>query len=212
MTHLIIAFIVMPALLVLSGCGNGTLSRSQAESMIEEKLEKAKELPTKDIQVGRHWFRFKENNGGKSCLIAMADSDSWLPGSVAYATQGTNWSEAAQQGYITAELVGVHIDGFSKKEDALICQIAVTDKARPFIKESRNDIITLSLADSAAVKVTGVTKPADMFGHTISEAEYQITYKPNNLGDALRKNNENLMPSRDRKAAFQLFDDGWRLN
>jgi hypothetical protein len=193
--------------MVLGGCGNGSLSRGKAEDLIEKKLNETKEWPTVDIQVGKHYFNL---NPEKSCLIAMK-SGSNPAGYVPYRTHGLDWSSADKEGFIAVETQEYAGRFLGSDYRALQCTIKLTDKAQPFVKQAREDVVTLGIADGADVEVTGVTKPADMGGQTFAEAEYKLTYKLNALGKALKRDNETLAQSRDRKEGFRLFDDGWRL-
>ncbi len=64
------------------------------------------------------------------------------------------------------------------------------------------------VADVDKVVIDGITKPAEMNGHTMCRAEYTVHYKPNPLGEILL-NKQQLVQK--NAALFILYDDGWKL-
>lgn len=211
-----LAFVSM--VLLFSGCGDGGLSRSEAKKAIVEKLNNEKDFPEVSVQVGEHYFTPPANEYKLDtvCYSLMAEGRN-PAGYVPYSQPRgywNNWHAASENGYITTtphEFSGVYL---GSSYTALKCTIKLTDKAKPFIlKKDRGDVVTLKVVDGIDVEVTGVTKPADMFGHTVSEAEYTYTYKLNDLGKSLSTASVDANKDNPRKgkAAFRLFDDGWRL-
>ena len=98
------------------------------------------------------------------------------------------------------------------------CTMTIVPAARQYIKSEKNigDVwdkqrkeIALNGFDGVSVDVSGMTQPATAGGRSVVLAEFEYTLTLNPLGTALRKSSGN--PSRQGKAVFVLYDDGWRV-
>lgn len=69
---------------------------------------------------------------------------------------------------------------------AIKCTIRLTDKAQKYVlKTEGGDRVTLKVVGGVDIGVTGVTKPADMLGQTVSEVECLDIYEAGPCGYAL---------------------------
>lgn len=207
---------VVTAILSLAGCGESGLSRGKAENAIEKHLNGSGDFPTVSVQVGEHFFSppSAEYRLDTVCFSLM-ESGRNPAGYLPYRQpQGDwrNWHAASEAGFITATPQEFRGRFLGSDYTAIKCTIKLTDQARKYVlKTEDRDVVTLKAVESVDANVTGVTKPADMSGQTISEAEYTYTYAFNPLGKALAGPEQEGAKPREGKALFRLFDDGWRL-
>lgn len=206
---------ILSVLVSLSGCGDG-LSREDAEKAIEERLNEAKEFPTVSLDTGDRFFiPPAEPYALESvCPSLMKTGQRATGGFVPRHDPGgpwTDWEAAREAGFIAVSAQMFYYRDLGRPFTAIKCMSQLTDKAKEYVVE--NDFFRgtiLKAVEAVEVTVTGVTKPAEMVGHTLSEVEYTITYKLNPLGQALAGSKE-AEDEQKHRAAFQLFDDGWRL-
>lgn len=124
----------------------------------------------------------------------------------------TDWDAAREAGFVALNAQMFSYRDLGRPFTAVKCTPELTDRAGAYVV-ARDDFYrgtVFKAVESVEVTVTGVTKPAEMVGHTLSEVEYTITYKLNPLGQALAGSKE-AEDEQKHRAVFQLFDDGWRL-
>ena len=213
----------MPLLLFLAACGaSGELSRSEAEKALEKKINEGGDFPTVAVQVGEHYFQPLQGGYPSEyvCFPLMASGRNpagYLP-YTAPRGKWRNWEAAAKAGFIVATAQEVRGKFLGMDYTATKCTIRLTDKAKPFIKDSdRGGLVTLRPIDGVNVKVTGVTKPTQGTGQTASEVEFSFDFRFNSLGEALSApgldstDSSDLRKGGSSRALFKLYDDGWRL-
>jgi hypothetical protein len=103
------------------------------------------------------------------------------------------------------------------KDDGYLLTNGFSEKAKPFVtvkKEDgvlgKTDFYYLQLAIVDKIIVNGISQPADLFGHRVCEAKYEIKYKPNALGEKLKIEPDKL--KKTGNALFVLTDNGWELD
>jgi len=223
--RLMIPQIAIVALLFsLQACGGqGGLSRSKAAKAIEERVNAKGDYPTVAVQVGDHYFSPESGEYRLDTVCFPLMEHGRNPAGYVPYTQPKgkwrNWQAAAEGGFITAtaqEIRGVYL---GMPYTAIKCTIRLTDKAEPFVKQKDGrDVVTLKAVERVDIKVTGLSKPGDLYGQTVSEAEFTYAFKFNPLGKALAEPTKSLTgsaPQEERpnqgRALFKLYDDGWRL-
>lgn len=223
-TSPILCSVILVSLFGLSACGDSSgLSRGKAADMIQEKINKSGDFPTVTVKVGKAFFDVPKGEYRKDSVCASLMNDENTPaGYVPYRRPNgkwRNWGFAHEEGFMRSPSEIVSGMWLGSPSTSLKCTFELTDKAAPYVVgKDRDDIVTLKVVDGVDIEVTGVSKPADMFGSTISEAVYTYTYKLNPLGKALAKPFQSIGDSEKNgdvsgqgKRVFRLFDDGWRL-
>jgi len=216
-------FILVAVAFGLPACGeSGGLSRGKAEKALEEEINKKADFPTVRVLLGKTYFRLPEEYRNDTVCISQMAHGSTPGGFLPYTHprgKWTNWAAAAEAGFITGTAEVYAYYDLGQPKQALRCQFQLSDKAKKYVvSEDRDGMATLKVIDRVKVEVTGLTKPAEMQGSTLSEAEFTYTYTFNPLGEVLaapfrdlsgtEKNGE---ASDKGRAAFRLYDDGWRL-
>lgn len=216
-------FILVAVAFGLPACGeSGGLSRGKAEKALEEEINKKADFPTVQVQLGKAFFYLPEEYRNDTVCISQLEHGSTPGGFVPHPRprgKWTNWGAAFEAGFITGTAEVYAYRDLGQPKQALQCHFSLTDKAKPYVvSEDRNGIATLKVVDTVDVEVTGLTKPSDRNGSTMSEAEFTYTYKFNPLGEVLatplrdlsgtEKNGE---ASDKGRSLFRLYDDGWRL-
>lgn len=209
--------------MLLSSCGEGgSLSRSKAESLIEERWNKSGDFPTVSVQVEKQYFVPPEGEYRyDSVCLTLMERGGHPGGFLPYRQPGgrwKNWAAADEAGFLTSTAVVYAYRDLGRPREAILCTFDLTEKATPYILKQERGVVTLQAVESVDVSVTGFTKPADLMGQTVSEVEYTYEFELNPLGEALAtpvrslsaQPEEERTPQR-RSAYFRLFDDGWRL-
>lgn len=214
---IMIRIAVAVTLLSLVGCGDSSLSRSKAEEAIEKQLnDRSADFPTVTLQVGEHYFLPPSDEYQlDSICFSLMEEGRHPAGYLPYdRPRGLwrDWHAASKAGFVTATAQEFNGRFLGSDFTAIKCTIKLTDKAQKFVlKTEGGDRVTLKVVEGMDIDVTGVTKPANMLGETVSEVEYAYTYEFNPLGKALAKSAQEGSKPREGKALFRLFDDGWRL-
>lgn len=87
-----------------------------------------------------------------------------------------------------------------------------TEKAKPYLKseQDKNRLVnSLAIAVLTDVRVSSVSKPADLKGYKVCRAIFTVNYKLTPIGEMV-----SLKPdlSKNGEATFVLFEDGWKLD
>lgn len=221
-THL--SFVMLSVVLSVSACSkDNSLSRGDAAKAIEEQLKTSGKLPTVKVQLGKAYLYVpKDDYRTDTVCLSLMNKGQTPGGFLPYATprgEWRNWANAAEKEFITTTAQLYSYRSIGEPKTAIQCHFSLTDKAKPYlVGEERDGMVTLKVIDRAEVEVTGITKPSEALGSTVSEVEFTISYKFNPLGEALsspirdisgtEKNGES---TKRGHAVFRLFDDGWRL-
>lgn len=210
--------------LALSACGGeGGLSRSEAEQAIKETWNAKGDFPTVAVLVGEHFFH--PEPGGfapDTACFPLMEHGMHPAGYLPYTHpkgDWRNWQAASKAGYLTVQAQEIRGRYLGSDYTAIKCTIWLTDKANALVKEKAHDgTVTLRAVEGADVDVTGVTKPSQGSGQTVSEVQFTYKYRLNPLGKALAEPAPYLKvkdaPPKEGQpgqAVFKLYDDGWRL-
>lgn len=210
--------------LILPACGGESgLSRGKAEKMIEEHWNTKGDFPTVEVKLGKAFFRMPEGDYRPDSVCPSLMAHGYTPGGfVPYMHpkgEWKNWEYAAEQGFLTSSAGVYGYRDLGEPKQALECHFTLTDKAKPYVVSANtDDMATLKAVEGVEVKVTGLTKPAELLGSTVVEAEFTYTYKLNPLGKALAEKTKSISEpapeeeqTKQGRAVFKLYDDGWRL-
>lgn len=209
---------------LLSSCGGeGGLSRSKAEQAIAERWNAKGDFPTVEVWIGKTFFRMPEGDYRPDSICPSLMEHGYTPGGFLPYTHPKgawrNWEHAAKEGFLTSSAGVYSYRDLGQPKQALQCQFDLTDKARPYLVSGNTDrMVRLKAVTGVEVTVTGLTKPTEMLGSKIIEAEFTYTYTLNPLGKALAEplgspseSSQKEEQPRQGRALFRLYDDGWRL-
>jgi hypothetical protein len=191
--------------------------------MIQEEINTNGRFPTVTVQLGNAYFEVPEGEYRKDSVCVTLMNGGRTPGGyMHYRTPNGNWKNwgfAHEEGFLRSTSEIINGMWLGNPNMSLKCTFELTDKAAAYVVgKDQDNVITLKVVDGVDVKVTGMTKPAEMLGATVTEAQFTYTYKFNPLGKALAEPFRSLSGSEknggvtdEDKMAFQLYDDGWRI-
>lgn len=207
---------VLAMLVSLSGCGDG-LSRGEAKKAIEEKLNKAKEFPTVSFDTGNRFFTPPTEPYALDsvCPLLVKTAEPLRGGFLPRNNPSgpwTDWEAARVAGFLVMHGKMFSYRDLGTPRTAIECTIQLTDKTKDYVVTEKDFWrgTIFKAVEGVEVTVTGITNPASEGEQTVSEVEYSTTYKMNPLGQALAGSKE-AQEERTRRAIFQRFDDGWRM-
>ena len=181
--------LIVPVIL-LSGCGPGTLSNSEAAkqltAMYAAKAEERMVSTYKTVDG-----LVTKECGSSSC------PEKFRPGIF----DGESISQLESAGLLTTHLVRRQDIGFAQWRAFYSVAPTDTDKWHVSLQQEGNDLlISGKPRELQGVKVVAIGAPADFFGKKASIVKYRVDFKLTPFGKALRVNDG----SKDAEAAFAL--------
>lgn len=115
---------------------------------------------------------------------------------------GSDWSSLASAGLLTVRQTTSDWPGF----DQYVLEF--TPAALPFATMRGEFMANLLVATSDNVEILGITAPSSTERGVTCIVEYRLRFAPTRIGEVLPNT---VQRTRDGKAVFVKYDDGWRL-